>query len=297
MNSQIKSVFKAIKKHLKKADYYASKASDLKYNISFYNFEEPYLTFKEDEFESLESNLDYELRNAELYIVSVIDMLKLKSLRKEFSRDFEDEKKTTTIGYFSYGDFFYSPKYHLVKDYFEILQILTFEKEIKIKRSDGLRYVERILRGTPKLINDLQIDPRKESDVQKAVYNHFTLTFPDTVREMKIPKIAKVFKPDIGVKSLRCAIEYKFVATEKEAKKFIGEIFEDVGGYEGDKNWKIFYAVIYMTKAFLTQDQVEAEFKIAKIPEKWKPIVVYGYGGRTKRETTKEELSVTLDKK
>ena len=90
MNSQTKRIFKVIEKHLKKADFYANKASDLKFDITFYNIDEPSLAFKEEEFESLASNLKYELRKAELFIVSVIDMLKLKSLRKEFYRDFND---------------------------------------------------------------------------------------------------------------------------------------------------------------------------------------------------------------
>ncbi len=53
-------------------------------------------------------------------------------------------------------------------------------------------------------------------------------------------------------------------------------------GYEGTDDWKTFFAVIYMTDNFMTQDHVEAEFVLSKVKKNWKPIVVFGKGGRQK---------------
>lgn len=71
---------------------------------------------------------------------------------------------------------------------------------------------------------------------------------------------------------------------EKDAKKALGEIYQDIHGYEGSKDWKIFYAVIYMTEPFYTLDQIKAEFEMVKVNHSWEPILVTGKGERTKTE-------------
>lgn len=53
-------------------------------------------------------------------------------------------------------------------------------------------------------------------------------------------------------------------------------------GYDGTQDWTTFFAVIYMTDNFFTQDQIEAEFKLSKAKKCWKPILVYGKGERKK---------------
>ncbi|GAA3734262.1 hypothetical protein GCM10022422_16440 [Flavobacterium ginsengisoli] len=54
--------------------------------------------------------------------------------------------------------------------------------------------------------------------------------------------------------------------------------------YEGSADWRLFYAVIYMTNSYMTQDQLEMEFQISKIPNNWKPLIVYGKGSRLKNK-------------
>lgn len=159
---------------------------------------------------------------------------------------------------------------------------MNVTQEEKVEKE--LVILERILKGTPKILLDNDIEPKNEGIVQKCLYNYLIHIFPDTVREIPIPKIAKTYKPDFGIRTLRVAIEYKFVDSESEAKKFCGEIFEDVLAYEGSNDWNLFYAVIYMTNSYMTQDQLEMEFQISKIPSNWKPLIVYGNGGRVKKK-------------
>lgn len=104
--------------------------------------------------------------------------------------------------------------------------------------------------------------------------------FPDTVREVPIPKVTKTDKAAIGIRSIKSAIEFKFVDSEQEAKTAIGGIYEDVCGYEGSEEWKNFYAVSYMTDHFFTLQHIEAEFQDSNITAKWKPILIYGKGSR-----------------
>jgi hypothetical protein len=57
-----------------------------------------------------------------------------------------------------------------------------------------------------------------------------------------------------------------------------------VHAYSNSEDWKTFYAVIYMNDFYYTQDQIEADFRASKVPDNWKPIVVYGKGERVKKK-------------
>ena len=96
----------------------------------------------------------------------------------------------------------------------------------------------------------------------------------------------KTYKPDIGIKSLSTAIEYKFADSVEEVKKAVGGLYEDMRGYSGSKDWTTFYAVIYMTDAFFTQQQIMSEFERTSEDENWKPLLVIGKGARAKRAST-----------
>lgn len=255
---------------------------DLRWEQSFGCLKEPFLSFNEEQEKHELDLLKFQIKSIELKIIFALDYLKLHYLSQEFKKDLKDAELSVLIDYYSYADIFYSPRISLLTQYFEaIVSVLNVTETEKIEKE--LITLERILKGTPKILLDNKIEPKNESIVQKCLYNYLIHIFPDTVREIPIPKIAKTYKPDFGIRALKVAIEYKFVDSENEAKKFCGEIFEDVLAYEGSNDWNLFYAVIYMTNSYMTQDQLEMEFQISKIPNNWKPLIVYGNGGRLKK--------------
>ncbi len=105
---------------------------------------------------------------------------------------------------------------------------------------DPLQRFERILRNTPKIVKDRKIQPRNEADVHQTVYELLIHVFPDTVREKSIVQGTKTYKPDIGVKSLKAAAEYKFADSEQEVKTAIGGLYEDMRGYDESEDWTRF---------------------------------------------------------
>ena len=143
-----------------------------------------------------------------------------------------------------------------------------------------LRLLDQILEGTPKLLADRGLLPNNEADVRREIYNVLLHVFPDTVREIPILQPSKAYRPDIGVRSLKAAVEYKFVDSAESAKTCLGAIYEDIHGYSGSADWSTFYAVIYMTDQFLTRHQVEAEWRMTGVPHTWRPILVTGRGHR-----------------
>lgn len=158
---------------------------------------------------------------------------------------------------------------------------------------DEIPRLERILQGTPRLLKDRGIEPCKEAHVRNALYQTLIHVFPDTVREIPIAKISKCYKPDIGVRSLKAAVEFKFCDSDEELKRAIGGIYEDVAGYSGSDDWKHFYAVFYMTDAFMTQPQVEAEFNLSQVDRRWRPLLVQGRGARRKAGAANKGLQPT----
>lgn len=230
----------------------------------------------------------------------LVDSLELIKLKIEFAHEFlglpkmadrlkaELEKYNGKFGdleFIPFVDVFFSPvKRILMRHLNALTSHIKIENEIDYENTNSKMLLEQILRGTPKMLFDRNIEPTNEAEVRNEVYKILIHVFPDTVREIPIAKVSKTYKPDIGVKRLKSAIEYKYVNSEKEAKTAIGGIFEDIQGYEGSEDWTTFYAVIYMTDNFLTQDQVEAEFKLSKVPHHWKPIVVFGKGNRETRK-------------
>ncbi len=222
------------------------------------------------------------LENIKLKIDFAYEYLGLTKMSEKLEK--EIEKYNNNFGeleYISFVSVLYSPvKWILAKHLNALTSHIKIETESEYEHTNSILLLEQILRGTPKMLSDRQIEPTNEAEVRNEVYKILIHVFPDTVREIPISKISKTYKPDIGVKSLKSAIEYKFIDSESEAKLAIGGIFEDINGYEGSKDWTTFYAVIYMTDNFLTQDQVEAEFKLSNVPHHWKPIVVFGKGKR-----------------
>lgn len=210
------------------------------------------------------------------------EYLGLIKMSERLSTDLAKYKgKFGELEFIQYVDVFYSPvKWILTKHLNALTSHIKIETESEYENTNSLILLEQILRGTPKMLSDRNIKPTDEAVVRNEVYKNLIHVFPDTVREIPIAKVSKTYKPDIGIKRLKCAVEYKFVDSDKEAKTAIGGIYEDINGYEGSEDWTTFYAVIYMTDNFITQDQVEAEFKLSKVPHHWKPIVVFGKGQR-----------------
>ena len=181
-----------------------------------------------------------------------------------------------------FGDL-YCPAVGVVWRYHSVLSNLLGKPVKELASESGLEQFERILTNTAKIVKDRGIQPEDEAAVRKCVYDLLVHVFPDTVREIPVAQVSKTYRPDIGVKSLKAAAEYKFADSEDDVEKAIGGLYEDMRGYAGSADWTRFYAVVYMTDAFFTVDQIKAEFKHTKADENWVPILVVGRGSRVKR--------------
>jgi hypothetical protein len=264
--------------------------SQLETFMMFYDFKS---LDQEAERDYQEQKLTHHLGNIDLKIQFALEKMGLLKFLERYLSGF---KKYTSnldnIEMNSLGDYPFSPALEYQRDFISILNNFSSSNH-----TNPLISLERVLYGTPKIIKDHGLKPSNEAEVKRVLYSHLIHIFPDTVREIPISKVTKAYRPDFGVKSLMATIEYKFVDNEGEAGKTLGQIYEDIHGYAGSKDWKTFYAVIYMTDAFYTLDQVKAEFDMAKVNNSWVPILVTGKGERrirkNKVKTQKSRITQT----
>jgi hypothetical protein len=243
----------------------------------FANFEWATMSRQEDDY--YEESLHEYIKSIYMQLRYAYEVLSLGGILGELKAGFEGHRENlSAIHATSIGET-YSPALAYLGSYFRPLKASVPSKE-ETEAVAAIQRLERILLGTPKLIKDRGLEPKNEKDVRKAMYDLLIHVYPETVPEVPIAKQSKVYKPDIGIPPLRAAIEYKFAASEQEVKTALGGIYQDVSGYSGSKDWTVFFAVIYMTEPFLTQAQVEAEFRMSKVDRSWKPLLVVGKGAR-----------------
>lgn len=247
-----------------------------------------YLTGERDYYDEEHDmeNLSFESQIERLHVsmCALLEALQMKLLLEQYKNDFQKfQGKLTDLDMLPYIGEFHSEPLGLFWKYHKTISSLinhdvSAEKELALRSK-----LEGIFINTPKIVKDRGVEPSNEAEVRKCVYDVLIHVFPDTVREIPIAQETKTYKPDLGVKSLKTAAEYKFADSEEEVKKAVGGLYEDMRGYGGSEDWKFFYAVIYMTDAFFTVEQIMSEFNHTNADENWKPILVYGKGGRKKR--------------
>lgn len=110
--------------------------------------------------------------------------------------------------------------------------------------------VESILRSTLYSITDKELfetPPENEREVHTRIEAVLRCVFPDLKHKPAISKPIKNFEPDTGLPSVRTLVEYKFISTQKAAKRISEEVLADSRGYYS-RDWKQFIYVIYETR-------------------------------------------------
>lgn len=257
------------------------------------SFQRCYEAVPEEEEEMNNDQLRFNLIEVYRKLCVLYDAVGLQSSLEEMKREFlKYESSLTNIEWVSYYDVIYSKPNDMLHSYYENLSLLLDSKDndslIQNIKKDEIR---KTLKSTPRIIYESKLEPKNEADVKKEVRRVLSYSFPDTVSEMNIPKTVKTFKPDIGIKSLSLAIEYKYATSAEEVKTCIGGISEDVSGYANSKEWTNFIGVLYLTEAFFTDDQIQEQFRQNAIPSNWEIITVYGRGTRKKKSDDEKKKS------
>lgn len=231
-----------------------------------------------DDLEDATEHLRFLVEKAYRDTAILAERLGLPAYRKDIMKKMRSFRNLTDAGPTRWDSGFHSPPLAAARSLYASLAVMTEGRAVT-----GVGVFETILSNTPKIIDQAEAEPSKEADVQRAVLSVLRHAFRDVVQDIHLGKNLKVYKPDIGVRSLMAAAEYKFIDSATEAKAALDGIYADMRGYSGHHEWRSFYAVLYMTKPFFTQADAEAEFELVKADLSWKPMVMVGPGARPKQ--------------
>lgn len=241
--------------------------------------------FYDEEHDLAEIEFKSVLERLYISICALIEAIEMPALLVQFQNEYKSipKEKVTQLDFIPYVGELHSNTLGLFWKYHATLSSLMGEDTKQQLEDERRKQFEGILINTPKIVKDRGIEPSNEAEVRRCVYDLLIHIFPDAVRETSIIQGTKTYKPDIGIKSLKVAAEYKFADSADEVKKAIGGLYEDMRGYAGSEDWTHFFAVVYMTDAFFTQQQIMAEFNHTEADDNWTPILVIGKGARKKK--------------
>jgi len=244
----------------------------------------------------LEDRLAYSLDTIVLHSKFGLELLGLQSGRAEFLKTYESEfgKKPTALAMTPFSDEPICPALQFLTQRLSCFEALSSAPGKKEEEESKRGLLKRILQNTAKIISDRQLDPSDENQIRDEVFNVLIHPFPDAVRDIGIAKTFQLFRPDIGIKCLGTGIEYKFADNPDEVKRAVRGIYEDISGYNGSNDWTNFFSVIYLTDAFITEAQLQAEFRLSEVQDKWVPLLVVGRGGRKPKKVTKKGSSAPV---
>jgi REase_DpnII-MboI len=150
----------------------------------------------------------------------------------------------------------YSPALARVRSLYQSLTTMTDGRAVT-----GIDVFRTILQNTHGIIHAKGLEPTNEAEVRNAIFEIMKFVFHDAIREIPMGQLLKMFKPDIGVRSLMVAVEYKFAGSDMGVKKPLDEIYTDMRGYSGHYEWRTFFAVIYTTAPLVSKERLEGKFR------------------------------------
>jgi hypothetical protein len=205
------------------------------------------------------------------------ERMALPLVANQIVKEFASIKKTTLTNMepSPYDVHLVSPHLTRIRGHFDSIAVMTDGRAVT-----GLDTFRTILQNTAGIIKLTKIEPANEADVRNAVFNVLKIAFHDAIREIPIAQLLKTYKPDLGVRSLMAAAEYKFVEDEKQLKSALEGIYADMKGYGGHYEWRTFFAVIYTTDSILHPERLAEEFRGVKADLSWTPILIVGKGAR-----------------
>jgi hypothetical protein len=152
-----------------------------------------------------------------------------------------------------------------------------------------LKRLEEMLRRTHVLVHGRKVIPTKEHDVQHVMHDYLQAAFLGFTTDVRIPKRLKTFKPDCGVIDLGAAVEFKIVHDRNEVATAITGVVQDIGGYQGSKDWNRFYSVFYEALPFMSEAEAQRDIERSG-GHRWTAIVVNGPAKRKRGKTGDGDL-------
>lgn len=231
--------------------------------------------------EELVNPFKHILSSLYLSVLKYLDEKQLHQYLKQFYRIFgKDSNKPVGHDDFELDHYFTGEFYCVflqnIRQFISAFEF-TETNEDRYLRLSGIQYLETVLKNTGMIISNSKETPKSEPNVYKLVKSTMEPIFPNAkYGKSNFKKKARTYIPDILVPELSAAIEYKYADSEKKIVSLIEGILVDVAAYTGDPDYKVFYAVFYVTSDFWGQEKFQSTWNDYKFPSNWIPFYVVG---------------------
>lgn len=181
---------------------------------------------------------------------------------------------------------------YLISQPFETLSAIveglriSVSKGMTSEQAFGLNRLEFILGETAVVFQRRGDKPTGELDIQRVMFEYLRTCFPDFTDKVVINGSVKNFAPDCGIRSLKAAVEFKFIGSKTEVPVALSGIVEDTAGYRGSPALAHCYSLIYQVKPFVSERRFHDDVKRVGAVE-WRTIVVTGDGQRGRKHKAK----------
>ncbi|HEL5321795.1 TPA: hypothetical protein UOJ11_001459 [Stenotrophomonas maltophilia] len=261
----------SVAKELERAEAALDEVDNLQ-RIGAANSDDP----EDDRYQTAERTMVYYIDRAYRSIAALSERLGITTIAREVVAARADKDFLSRTDRSNEGDI-HSAALSKAQSCFDPLKALTSARAVTAQ--DVLR---TILQSSGKIAAARGTPPKNEADVRNAVLEVCEFAFNDAMRETPVAKRLTGYRIDLTVRSLRSAVEFKFIDKKSEMRTAIEGVYADMKGYR-HPDWDSFYSVFYMTSPFYTQAEVDEEFRYVDADKSWEPIVVQGPGGRKPR--------------
>lgn len=206
-----------------------------------------------------------ELKNLPLYY---------QAFHNKFNNIIEDNKQVMK----SYGGLYDDSEPSLIiHDQFREFLSAFVEFDTGFSQKVETNKLKLILENTNSILNKTNTKITNETSIYSPVKWITEIIYPTTRALGKARFIKKfvTYHPDILVPEISSAVEYKYIKKSESYEKFIDQLKTDADNYNGDPEYKYFYAVVYFEcKTDINKAAFEQAIIEKKFPDTWTLIVL-----------------------
>lgn len=192
-----------------------------------------------------------------------------KMFTEKFGPIIYDEKKVTEDRGPLYED---SEPSMIIHDEFREFLWAFYEFDYSTAKKIETNKLKLILENTNSILFKTKTKVTNETSIYKPVKWIVEIVYPLSRNLGKARFIKKfvTYHPDILVPEISSAVEYKYIRKGENPEKYIDQIKTDADNYEGDPEYKYFYAVVYYEdKSEINPEAFKQAVKEKGYPESW----------------------------
>lgn len=240
--------------------------------------------YVDEEFELRSPYYKYEKRDNETWLYhgtkrlyyKICLFLELKNIplyyqmfTSKFNEIIDSQEKVTD----SYGGLYNdSEPAMIIHDQFREFLSAFEEFDSEYAKKIETNKLKLILENTNSIIDRTKVKVTNEASIYEPIKWLVEIIYPATrgLGKARFIKKFKTYHPDILAPEISSAVEYKYIRIGENYEKYLDEIKTDADNYEGDPEYKYFYAVVfYQNKNEINQAAFAQAIQEKKFPENW----------------------------